>query len=253
MGSRKPDYGVDAPGLVRIFVMTGAVFVLLLAATVSLQRVWWPWSLIVSGVLALVVVYAWGMAGLMMSWSKVTKVRERDRMLDLIAWRGDEQVLDVGCGRGLMMIGAALRLVDGHAIGIDIWQASDQSGNTSDGAVANAVIAGVSRRVEVRTADMRALPFPAASFDVVLSHWAVHNLAVPADRALALAEMTRVLRPGGILLLADIGHRHTYAEQLAQHGLTEQRMLVGPVRDAILKAVSFDSFRPFWLLACRQR
>jgi len=37
----------------------------------------------------------------------VGKVRERERLLDTLTWRGDEQVLDLGCGRGLMLIGAA--------------------------------------------------------------------------------------------------------------------------------------------------
>lgn len=40
------------------------------------------------------------MAGLMLLSSKVGKLRERDRILDTISWRGDEIVLDVGCGRG---------------------------------------------------------------------------------------------------------------------------------------------------------
>lgn len=49
--------------------------------------------------------------GLIMIWgSKVGKRLLRDKMIDSISWRGDEKVLDVGCGHGLMLIGAAKRL-----------------------------------------------------------------------------------------------------------------------------------------------
>ena len=45
----------------------------------------------------------------MLVYSKWGKFRHRDRMLNMIAWRGDEHVLDVGTGRGLLIIGAAKR------------------------------------------------------------------------------------------------------------------------------------------------
>jgi cyclopropane fatty-acyl-phospholipid synthase-like methyltransferase len=65
-----------------------------------------------------------------MIWdSKVGKLWARDRLLDGLELRGDETVLDVGCGRGLLLIGAAKRLTTGKAPGVDIWQAEDLSGN----------------------------------------------------------------------------------------------------------------------------
>jgi cyclopropane fatty-acyl-phospholipid synthase-like methyltransferase len=58
-----------------------------------------------------------------MLWgSKFVKFRLRDKWLNSISWCGDEKVLDIGCGHGLMLIGAAKRLRDGKAIGIDLWQ-----------------------------------------------------------------------------------------------------------------------------------
>ena len=65
--------------------------------------------------------------GFWMIWtSKVGKVREREALLDRITWSGTERVLDAGCGRGLMLIGAAKRLTTGKATGIDIWQGEDR-------------------------------------------------------------------------------------------------------------------------------
>ncbi len=251
MKNAKADYGIDAPGLVRGFVVAGGIALAVTLASVSLLRDWHPWGLVATAVAAFVTLYAFGMASLMIVWSTTIKRREREQFLDLIDWRGDEVVLDVGCGRGLMLVGAARRLTTGRAIGIDIWEASDQSANTPDAALANARIEGVADRVEVQTADMRALPFADASVDVIVSHWAVHNLEDEAQRARALSEMARVLRPAGVILLADIACRDFYARHLAALGFGAQRRVVRPFRDVVLAIVSFGSFRPAATLAQR--
>ncbi len=62
---------------------------------------------------------------------KSGKFGHREVMLSLHEWRGDEQVLDVGCGRGLLLAGAAKRLAGtggGHATGLDIWSNEDTIG-----------------------------------------------------------------------------------------------------------------------------
>ena len=130
------------------------------------------------------------------------KLRIWERELDRVGLTGDEQLLDLGCGRGAVLIAAARRLPAGRAVGVDLWTA-DQSGNSPEAALANAVAAGVADRVEVHTADMTALPFPDGSFDVVTSALAIHNIRVPEGRYRAVDEAMRVLRPGGQLLIAD--------------------------------------------------
>jgi ubiquinone/menaquinone biosynthesis C-methylase UbiE len=77
---------------------------------------------------------------------------------------------------------------------------------------------GVGDRVHLHTADMTALPFEEASFDVVTSSLAIHNIEDPVARARALDEITRVLRPGGRLVLVDLRHATSYAEHLGKHG-----------------------------------
>ncbi len=242
------DYGIDAPGLVRGFLLTGAALAVLAAAAVALPP---PWPIPVAAGLGLIALYSLGMGLFMIRFSRVTKVAERETILDLVPWRGDEGVLDVGCGRGLLLVGAARRLTTGHATGVDIWQAADQSGNTADAARANAAIEGVAGRVTVRTADMRQLPFDDASLDVVLSHWAVHNVPDEAGREAALAEMVRVLRPGGTVVLADIALRDWYARRLAALGLADQRVVVDAARDALLRTITFGSFQPATIVARR--
>ncbi len=65
----------------------------------------------------------------------------------------------------------------------------------------------------------------------------------------ALAEMARVLRPGGYLILCDIAHRDSYVLRLQQLGITQWRMVFSPVLDRFLAAVSFGSFRPYTIFA----
>jgi ubiquinone/menaquinone biosynthesis C-methylase UbiE len=131
------------------------------------------------------------------------KLRVWERELDRAGLQGNEQLLDLGCGRGAVLIEAAKRLPTGRAVGVDLWT-KDQSGNRPEVTLANAAAAGVADRVEVRTADMTALPFPDASFDVVTSAMAIHNIPSSEGRYRAVDEAMRVLRPGGQLIVADV-------------------------------------------------
>lgn len=247
--SMRPDYGLDAPGLCRSFFMAGLIALTLGIGSAVLLAPHTHWGWWLGAMLAVPAFYLLGMGGFMVYESRITKVRERERLLDLCAWRGDETVLDVGCGRGLMLIGAAHRLRSGRAIGIDIWQAEDQSANTPVGALQNASLEGVAERVSVQTADMRSLPFPDQTFDIALTHWAVHNLKREADREVALAEVFRVLRSGGQFVLADIEHRDAYSRDLDRLGFVDRRVVFSPVKDAVLRLITFGSFRPACIFA----
>lgn len=79
----------------------------------------------------------------------------------------------------------------------------------------NAEAEGVKERIELHTGDMRELPFPDQSFDVVTSSLAIHNISEEAGRKKALAERWRVLEPGGTALLADIHYASNYERYLA--------------------------------------
>ena len=244
----RTDYGQDAPGLVRTFLISGLAAGAA-AVAVGLTRWpggWWGGAVAAGAVLA---AYALGMAGFMVYWSRVLKVRRRDRLLDHLPWRGDEAVLDVGCGRGLLLVAVARRVPAGGAVGVDIWQQADQADNRPDAALTNARIEGVAGRVTVETADMRALPCRDGAFDVVVSHWAVHNLPAAADRAVAVREMVRVLKPGGRLLLADIAHHREYARLLADAGMADVREVMAGWGARLGWAVSGGSFRPAAVVA----
>ncbi len=96
------------------------------------------------------------------------------------------KVLDVGCGTGVVAIHAATK--GARVTGVDLTP------ELIEHAKANTEIAGVS--LEWRVGDAEALPFADGSFDVVLSQFG-HMFAPRPE--VAVAEMLRVLRPGGVV------------------------------------------------------
>ncbi|WP_375449873.1 class I SAM-dependent methyltransferase [uncultured Devosia sp.] len=255
----KPDYGIDAPGVRRGMFsagIVGAAILIVALTTAGNTSGALSTGLTVIAMLAGVAgAYGFGMAAYMTYGSRVGKQRTRERLLDLAnqiaPWTGDENVLDVGCGRGLMMVGAARRLTTGKAVGVDLWHAEDQADNSPDAALENARREGVQDRVSVETGDARVLPFGDASFDVVLSHWVVHNIAEAADRSRAVDEMLRVLKPGGVIVLADIAHQAEYQQQLTARGVADVRTYTGGWESRIIGALSGGSFRPQALVGRR--
>jgi ubiquinone/menaquinone biosynthesis C-methylase UbiE len=159
-----------------------------------------------------------------MVWSsKVGKKREIQKLLDAYPWRGDETVLDVGPGRGLLLISAAKRLTTGKAIGVDIWQSEDQSDNRPNNTWRNARAEGVAKRIELKDGDARKLPFENSSFDVVVCSLTLHNIYNPDERAKAVHEIDRVLKPGGHALILDFQHTGQYEQVLRDAGWRDIR------------------------------
>jgi len=202
----KANYGVDAPGVVRTMLIVGGLCVV--AALVFRHVVW----LLYPGT-------SMALTGLIMATgSKVLKLKLRDRLIEGLQLRGDEQVLDVGCGRGLMLIGAAKHLTTGKATGIDLWRSQDQSGNDQETTIRNASAENVADKIAIVTGDMTDMPFPDNSFDVVLSSWAIHNVPTARGRANAIEEVMRVAKPGAKIAIYDLPTSKEYVATLNRLG-----------------------------------
>jgi arsenite methyltransferase len=143
-------------------------------------------------------------------------------ILDSLRLRGDERVLDVGCGRGGVLTMIAERLPRGRAVAIDRWTA-DQSGNSAEAAESNLVAEGVRERCELVTGDMRSMPFPDASFDLIISSLAIHNIGNLAGRSRAIDEIARALAPDGHVAIADLAWTRVYVRRLESLGFIDVR------------------------------
>jgi arsenite methyltransferase len=123
-------------------------------------------------------------------------------------------VLDIGCGAGTDLLLAARRTgPEGRAIGVDMTEAMRHR------ASAGAIACGL-RHVEVRDGDATRLPLADRSVDVVISN-GVLNLVPEKERA--VAEIARVLKPGGRLQIADI----TIGETLSDSALRDIDLWTG--------------------------
>ena len=119
--------------------------------------------------------------------------RWRRLTVDALRFRQDAAVLDVATGTGDLALLAARR---------QAWvTALDPSRAMLAIAARKAQARGLSARVDLVPGDAQALPFPDASFDAAMIGFGIRN--VP-DRPRALAEMTRVLRPGARLAVLEL-------------------------------------------------
>jgi ubiquinone/menaquinone biosynthesis C-methylase UbiE len=211
-GQAKPrlrgSYGIDAP-YAPAFMAAMTVVVLVMAIISGHWQTFVP----VTFMLAVLGFYLHTtLRGKFLVWAE---------LLDKLGLRGDERILDLGCGRGAVLLMAAQRLTTGRAVGIDLWRSADQSGNSAEATRRNGIAEGVADRIELHTGDMTALPFADNSFDVVVSSLAIHNISGRAGREKALDEAVRVLRPGGRLLIADIRGTGHHQGQLAKTGMSD--------------------------------
>jgi len=221
---KKPDYGLDAPGLVRGFLFGGPVLVVagwFLSGWAKGNKngplIGFGAAMFYTGIVFFLESF------LMMASSYYGKFRARDALLDSLHLGGDETVLDVGCGHGLLLIGAAKRLPRGRSIGIDLWSQVDQGNNSREATMQNARLEGVADRVEVRDGDMRKLPFTDASVDTVVANLAIHNISSREGRRQTISEIVRVLKPSGQVALIDFKHVGQYAEDLRGCGVLDAR------------------------------
>jgi arsenite methyltransferase len=228
----KPDYGIDAPNVLRNLFLFGAACLLIAlfgphqlnlgSATIAIRPMllWTGSLLIIEGFLFTFYV-------------KVGKFYHRDKMLALHTWRGDEQVLDVGCGRGLLLAGAARRLAalggPGHATGIDIWSNVDMGGNSEAATLRNLQLEGVSDRCTLVGVPAQQMPFAEGAFDVIASNLCLHNIYQREPRLKALQQIARVLKPGGVAIISDYKRTAEYAAELKRAGLTVQMRWGNPL------------------------
>lgn len=152
------------------------------------------------------------------------RLKARNLLIDEIPWRGDESVLDVGCGNGILILEAAKHLNNGKAIGIDIWTEGSGDNNILT-FKKNAEIEGVSEKVDIQNLDARDLPYKDSSFDVVLCGLTMHHLLHDKGADKAISEMVRVLKPGGYIAIYDVPIAiYSTTKLLCNEGLASEKI-----------------------------
>jgi ubiquinone/menaquinone biosynthesis C-methylase UbiE len=135
--------------------------------------------------------------------------RVRESVLQMAELRRGESMLDVGCGTGTLALeGYEIVGATGSVVGID--PAPRQV------ARAHAKARRRGRPVDLQLGVIERLQFPDESFDVVTSTLMMHHLPDDLKRR-GLAEIARVLKPGGRLVIADANHP-MHAGEPAHHG-----------------------------------
>ncbi len=232
----KADYGIDSPGVIRNLLIFGTTLILF---AFWLPPIHVPHLLFTINALVFTIgASLLGESLLMIAYSKLGKLRHRERMLALYQWRGDENVLDVGTGSGLLMIGAAKRLTTGLCVGIDIWNREDVRGNSMILTRQNVEAEEVGDRTEIVTRNILKTYFSDNRFDVVLSNQCMHCLAGPAEREQACREIERVLKGGGVAIISDFKYGREIGKYLSGLGMT--------VHDR--GTYYFDTFPPLTIL-----
>jgi len=222
---RRPrgEYGYDGDYRLIPAPVVAAIFALICLAVAALAVVaavygHIVWAVIAACVAALLVVNGF----LFIRVTRVGKFEIWARVLAGLDLRGDERVLDIGCGRGAVLLAVAKLLPRGTATGVDIWRA-DQTGNSPEATWRNAELEGVTDRITLDTGDMTRLPYDDGAFDLIVSSLAIHNLPDMDQRLAAVEEAARVVRPGGRIAIADIGFTRRYAARLRELGLRDVR------------------------------
>lgn len=199
-----------------------AVFAVFIA--VSVWRRWPRWLTALGGVLAL-----WALAGFAITQVVLRANQPMGLPTASFLRSGAGRVLDLGAGSGRSSLMVLQSRPGAHVTAVDIYSGYfGIDDNTPARLMANARVAGVADRIDVTTADIRSMPFPDASYDAAVSAFVIDHLNREGVTR-SLAEVARVLKPGGLAALVGYG-----------------LLRIDPALDAVVDAFYTDGVGRFW-------
>jgi ubiquinone/menaquinone biosynthesis C-methylase UbiE len=149
----------------------------------------------------------------------------------LAGWAGQNPVLDVGTGTAQIPVELCRQAAAARVVGIDL------AGHMLELGRQNVLRAGLQDRIRLEQVDAKQMPYAAASFGAVISNSIVHHIPEPRR---VLAEMVRVLAPGGVLFVRDLlrpadeaAVRHLVAVYAGDANAHQQQMFGDSLRAAL--------------------
>jgi len=232
-------------------VLAVMIAVLLLGS----RRRWPVWLMVLLGLAA-----CWSGAAFVIERFVIDINGRADLPTERFLASGTGRVLDIGAGTGrssIMVLQARpnATLVASDLFGESFDQHFGRNGSPEARLSANLKAAGVDQRATIVQADMRKLPFPTASFDAVVSAYAMEHVN-RAGSDQAIAEAARVLKSGGDFLLMVVGEerwgRFTFGPLLKHGGARGADWWIQHVQNAGFQTVESGT-RPltFYVLARR--
>lgn len=215
-------------GHLVILVPVAALFVL------GFFRGWATWLLVLLGAVTL-----WSVGGLLILHHAVDLTSPGELPTQNFLRSGTGKVLDIGAGTGRSSIMVLEARPQATLVATDLFAESfDQHFGKGESPqarlLANLKAAGVDRRATIETADMRELPFDSASFDGVVSAYAMDHLGRDGSTK-ALAEAARVMKPGADFLLMlvsnDIWVKFAFGPLLAHGGTRSSEWWTRSIKD----------------------
>ncbi|MFT6563701.1 MAG: SAM-dependent methyltransferase [Actinomycetes bacterium] len=204
------SYGVDALIVPALSVIGAVAFVALGYTEVGFPR---GVSYIVAGLLVVQIgIYLHTtIRGRFLLWGKV-----------LADAPSPQRALDVGCGRGMVLIETLVEFPEASGVGLDLWRSRSAKGVARKTLITNATQNGVMDRTSLQIGDMTAMPFPDESFDLVTANIAIHDVDNDeTGRRDAVAEILRVTRRGGQIRIVDIHYVGEYRDRLEFLGASD--------------------------------
>jgi len=200
------SYGIDSPAVILKFglgaalsVVLGIVLYFAVPNNHGLQTALLVVFLLTAGVCVCIIVG--------MYWSSIFgKFQLREKLLAQLSLSGDEKIIDIGCGRGFLLIALAKRLTSdkGRAFGVDIFDKWSQTENKPANTIKNSEMEGVGQLCEVLVGDIGVrIPLEDRMFDVVVSSLVFHLL--PRHQLpVSIGEVRRLIKPSGSIMFINV-------------------------------------------------
>jgi ubiquinone/menaquinone biosynthesis C-methylase UbiE len=215
----------------HLVILAGAGALLFL----GFRRNWARWAIVVLGGLTL-----WAGTAFLLIRFGVDINGQAALPTERFLSSGQGRVLDLGAGTGrssIMVLAARpnVTLVASDLFADSYTRHFGSEGSPQERLLANLKAAGVEQRATIATADMRKLPFENATFDAVVTSYAIDHLGRDGSRQ-ALSEIARVVKPGGELLLSVVENdkwaKFAFGPLLSHGGTRGAAWWAGSVKDA---------------------